>query len=300
MWAGNLIRLVRLERNLSQRDLARMAATSQAAIAAYETGKRSPTLDTLARIVRAAGLDLRIRLEKYDDYDEWIARYQATLPREVIEARRKRDRELLSTAGEEKKRGGVARRTLSFPDSIEDLVRENAREGESFSTTAARLIQQGARTRGLNSLDTSHPGPVRATSGAWPTSTCANSSPRVENRRGPPASANAASLALRKCLLDGFSALLLLIYHKGIIQKVIRIGSRMAETLGVAEAKRRFSELIERVGHGERFLVSRRGKPAVALVPPNQAGGTRGPSKPLGLLTVAGALSDWGEPEMTS
>ncbi len=38
------------------------------------------------------------------------------------------------------------------------------------------------------------------------------------------------------------------------------------ETLGVAEAKRRFSELIERVGRGERFVICRRGKPAVALV----------------------------------
>ena len=38
--------------------------------------------------------------------------------------------------------------------------------------------------------------------------------------------------------------------------------------LSVADAKARFSELIERVGRGERFVISRRGKPALALVPP--------------------------------
>lgn len=42
----------------------------------------------------------------------------------------------------------MARRTLSLPDSIETLVRENAQPGESFSAAAARLIQEGARGRG--------------------------------------------------------------------------------------------------------------------------------------------------------
>jgi hypothetical protein len=39
----------------------------------------------------------------------------------------------------------MARRTLSLPDSIEALVRDNARAGESFSAAASRLIQQGVR-----------------------------------------------------------------------------------------------------------------------------------------------------------
>jgi hypothetical protein len=42
----------------------------------------------------------------------------------------------------------VARRTLSLPDSIEELVRDNARAGESFSAAASRLIQAGARLAG--------------------------------------------------------------------------------------------------------------------------------------------------------
>jgi len=39
----------------------------------------------------------------------------------------------------------MARRTISLPQSVEELARESAREGESFSATVARLIEQGAR-----------------------------------------------------------------------------------------------------------------------------------------------------------
>ena len=46
----------------------------------------------------------------------------------------------------------VTRRTISLPQSVEDLARESAREGESFSATVARLIEQGARAeRGAHS-----------------------------------------------------------------------------------------------------------------------------------------------------
>jgi prevent-host-death family protein len=68
----------------------------------------------------------------------------------------------------------------------------------------------------------------------------------------------------------------------------------MSEVLSVAEAKRRFSELIDRVARGERFVVARRGRPALALVPPEQvSAGRRQP--PVGLAAVAGALADWDE-----
>ena len=63
------------------------------------------------------------------------------------------------------------------------------------------------------------------------------------------------------------------------------------DRLGVAEAKARFSELIDRVGRGERFVVYRRGKPALALVPLKEA--QIGKRRPEGLLSVVGALADW-------
>ena len=82
-WAGNLIKLARRDGGLSQRGLAGLAGTSQGAIAAYESGHRSPTLETLARIVRAAGQDLRIQVVAYDDHDDAIAAYEASLPEET-------------------------------------------------------------------------------------------------------------------------------------------------------------------------------------------------------------------------
>lgn len=66
-----------------------------------------------------------------------------------------------------------------------------------------------------------------------------------------------------------------------------------ATTIGTAEAKRRFSELVDRVGTGERILVSRRGRPAVALVPPDAKAFERPGGAPRGLATLAGALGDW-------
>ena len=69
-----------------------------------------------------------------------------------------------------------------------------------------------------------------------------------------------------------------------------------SNNLGVAEAKRRFSELVDRVRRGERFLVHRRGKPAVALVSPDEVL-KRSQSPPIGLAAVTGALSDWDDLE---
>jgi prevent-host-death family protein len=67
------------------------------------------------------------------------------------------------------------------------------------------------------------------------------------------------------------------------------------ETLGVAEAKRRFSEILDRVQQGGRFVIARRGKPVVALVHPDRAG--EAVPSPLGFAAFAGALADWEEVE---
>jgi prevent-host-death family protein len=67
----------------------------------------------------------------------------------------------------------------------------------------------------------------------------------------------------------------------------------MTETLGVADAKRRFAELIDRVRAGERFVVTRRGRPVLALVPPDESRDEE--TRPVGLAALAGALADWDE-----
>ncbi|MGH3721115.1 MAG: type II toxin-antitoxin system Phd/YefM family antitoxin [Pseudonocardiaceae bacterium] len=63
------------------------------------------------------------------------------------------------------------------------------------------------------------------------------------------------------------------------------------EEVGVAEAKRRFSELAERVSRGESFVILNRGRPTVALVPPQRA--RHRDHKPVGFAAVAGALAEW-------
>ena len=78
-WAGNLIKIARMQAGLSQRELASRAGTSQATVSAYESGRKSPTLDTLSRLVRAAGLDLRIQVVQADPHDAWLEAYEATL-----------------------------------------------------------------------------------------------------------------------------------------------------------------------------------------------------------------------------
>lgn len=71
----------------------------------------------------------------------------------------------------------------------------------------------------------------------------------------------------------------------------------MTQLVGVAEAKRRFSELLDRVGAGEHILIARRGRPAVALVPPDEVL-ARGPrAAPTGFAAIAGALAEWDELE---
>jgi prevent-host-death family protein len=65
----------------------------------------------------------------------------------------------------------------------------------------------------------------------------------------------------------------------------------MTEQIDVADAKRRFSELAERVGNGESFLIVNRGRPVLALVPPHRLGEE---IRPLGLAAFAGALAgEW-------
>ena len=64
--------------------------------------------------------------------------------------------------------------------------------------------------------------------------------------------------------------------------------------MNVADAKRRFSELLDRVAGGEWFVVTRRGRPAAALVPPTEGGRPEEPAR-LGLLAFVGALGDWPE-----
>ena len=80
--AGSLILQARLRAELSQRELASRATTAQSTIAAYERGRKQPTLETLMRLLGAAGFDLRMRLAPHDDHDETLAAWRETLAEE--------------------------------------------------------------------------------------------------------------------------------------------------------------------------------------------------------------------------
>ena len=56
--AATTLRRARRRAGLSLRALAARANTSHSALAAYEAGRKIPTVDTLDRVVRAAGFDI--------------------------------------------------------------------------------------------------------------------------------------------------------------------------------------------------------------------------------------------------
>jgi predicted nucleotidyltransferase/DNA-binding XRE family transcriptional regulator len=58
--AASLLREARRRSGLSQAELGRRAGVTQSMISAYESGKRQPALPTLARLIEAAGLQLRV------------------------------------------------------------------------------------------------------------------------------------------------------------------------------------------------------------------------------------------------
>ncbi len=80
--AAGLLRLARDKADMTQADLASAAGVSQQAISAYETGRKEPTLPTLQRLLSAAGLEMRIRLEPIDDHDRTLEAFIQTLPKD--------------------------------------------------------------------------------------------------------------------------------------------------------------------------------------------------------------------------
>jgi transcriptional regulator with XRE-family HTH domain len=78
--AAGLLRLARDKASVTQSELAAAAGVSQQSISAYETGRKEPTLPTLQRLLAAAGLEMRIRLEPIDYHDVTLERFMESLP----------------------------------------------------------------------------------------------------------------------------------------------------------------------------------------------------------------------------
>lgn len=66
---NDLVREARRRAGLSQRELAERAGTTQSALARLETGRSTPSFDTVLRLVRMCGFDLDVMLVERDDSD---------------------------------------------------------------------------------------------------------------------------------------------------------------------------------------------------------------------------------------
>lgn len=73
-----MVQLARLKAGLSQRELAERASVPATMVSAYERDLRQPTLETLRKLVRAAGFDLRMQLEPYDPHDDVLEELERT------------------------------------------------------------------------------------------------------------------------------------------------------------------------------------------------------------------------------
>lgn len=82
--AGSLLWLARDKAGLTQAQLAERAGVPQTTISAYERGARQPTMALLERFLKAAGFEMRIHLTPYDDHDDVLAEWEATLTPEQL------------------------------------------------------------------------------------------------------------------------------------------------------------------------------------------------------------------------
>lgn len=62
--AAVVLRAARKRAGLSQVELARRAGVTQSVISAYESGRRQPSLLTLAALVEAAGYELEVNVRE--------------------------------------------------------------------------------------------------------------------------------------------------------------------------------------------------------------------------------------------
>ena len=69
MIGGELVREARRRAALTQAALADRASTTQSAIARLESGRTSPSLEQVERLMRLCGFQLLVELAPYDDSD---------------------------------------------------------------------------------------------------------------------------------------------------------------------------------------------------------------------------------------
>lgn len=82
---ASIVATARERAGLTQQQLADRAGTSQPAVARLERGQGSPSIDTVRRIVNAAGFDLRVDLvPRAVVHDAVVAAYKAGVDRSLL------------------------------------------------------------------------------------------------------------------------------------------------------------------------------------------------------------------------
>lgn len=74
MIGGELVREARRRSALTQAELAERAGSTQSAIARLESGRTSPSLEQVQRLMRLCGWELLVELAPFDDSDRVQAR----------------------------------------------------------------------------------------------------------------------------------------------------------------------------------------------------------------------------------
>ncbi|MGH9075185.1 MAG: helix-turn-helix domain-containing protein [Acidimicrobiales bacterium] len=77
---AGLLRYARHRAGLTKAELARRAGVPASMVSAYESDRRQATLPTLLKLLKAAGFELRMHLEPYDDHDDVLAEMEARRP----------------------------------------------------------------------------------------------------------------------------------------------------------------------------------------------------------------------------
>lgn len=115
-----LLRDARQRAGLSQRDLAKRARTAQSVVARVERGQTSPSLDTLTRLLQAAGFDYKPAMTPLPIDDPVIAAYKTDIDRSLLRENagrsvdvRVRALALLSAFATEARRAGKTQRVRS-------------------------------------------------------------------------------------------------------------------------------------------------------------------------------------------
>ena len=94
--AAGLLQLARLQAGISQQELAERAGVDRSMISAYEHDRRQPTLPTLLKLLTAAGFELRMHLEPYDDHDDVLDARERKRPAAEQKAWERRQRARLA------------------------------------------------------------------------------------------------------------------------------------------------------------------------------------------------------------